>query len=82
MWDKGFADAQVDTIIAANAAQRRADVTLRLTPNWATKVGTITGTAGILRRTLGEAVHHARHRHAFGRALADQRGKSTANLRS
>ncbi len=37
-----------------------------------TRLGTITGTAGILRRALGEAVHHTRHRHAFGRALADQ----------
>jgi putative acyl-CoA dehydrogenase len=37
-----------------------------------TRLGTITGTAGILRRALGEAIHHARHRHAFGRALADQ----------
>jgi putative acyl-CoA dehydrogenase len=37
-----------------------------------TRQGTIIGTAGILRRALGEAVHHARHRHAFGRALADQ----------
>jgi putative acyl-CoA dehydrogenase len=37
-----------------------------------TRLGTITGTAGILRRAVGEAVHHARHRHAFGRALADQ----------
>jgi putative acyl-CoA dehydrogenase len=37
-----------------------------------TRLGTVTGTAGILRRALGEAIHHARHRHAFGRALADQ----------
>jgi putative acyl-CoA dehydrogenase len=37
-----------------------------------TRLGTITGTAGILRRALGEAINHARHRHAFGRALADQ----------
>jgi putative acyl-CoA dehydrogenase len=37
-----------------------------------TRLGTVTGTAGVLRRALGEAIHHARHRHAFGRALADQ----------
>jgi len=37
-----------------------------------TRLGTVTGTAGILRRAVGEAIHHARHRHAFGRALADQ----------
>jgi len=37
-----------------------------------TRLGTITGTSGVLRRAVGEAIHHARHRHAFGRALADQ----------
>ena len=37
-----------------------------------TRLGTITGTTGVLRRAVGEAIHHARHRHAFGRALADQ----------
>ena len=44
LWDKGYADAQVDTIINVDPTQRRADVTLRLTPNWPTKVGTITVT--------------------------------------
>ena len=37
-----------------------------------TRLGTTTGTAGVLRRAVSEAIHHARHRHAFGRALADQ----------
>ena len=42
MWDKGFADAQVDTVISVNAEQRRAAVLLRVIPNWPTRVGTIT----------------------------------------
>jgi outer membrane protein assembly factor BamA len=42
MWDKGFADAQVDTVISVNADQRRAAVLLRVIPNWPTRVGTIT----------------------------------------
>ena len=37
-----------------------------------TRLGTITGTSGVLRRAVSEAIHHARHRHAFGRALAEQ----------
>ena len=36
--DKGFADAQVDTVIAVNAEQRRAAVLLRVKPNWRTTV--------------------------------------------
>src|SRR5687768_8015027 len=42
MWDKGYADAQVDTVIAVDAAQRRASVLLRVQPNWRTTVGQIT----------------------------------------
>lgn len=42
MWDKGYADAQVDTVISVNEQQRRATVLLRLIPNWPTRVGSIT----------------------------------------
>jgi outer membrane protein assembly factor BamA len=42
MWDRGHADAQVDTIIDVDAATRRANVVLRAIPNWLTTVGTIT----------------------------------------
>ena len=42
MWDKGYADAQVDTVIAVDAAARRAAVLLRVQPNWRTTVGAIT----------------------------------------
>lgn len=42
MWDKGYADAQVDTVISVNAPERRAAILLRVQPNWRTTVGTIT----------------------------------------
>lgn len=42
MWDRGYADAQVDTVISVNAEERRASVVLRVIPNWRTTVGTIT----------------------------------------
>ena len=37
-----------------------------------TRLDTILGTAGMMRRLVAEAVHHTRHRSAFGRLLADQ----------
>jgi putative acyl-CoA dehydrogenase len=37
-----------------------------------TRLDTMMGVAGMLRRMLAEAVHHARHRSAFGRLLAEQ----------
>jgi putative acyl-CoA dehydrogenase len=37
-----------------------------------TRLDTLNGVAGMMRRVVAEAVWHARHRHAFGAALADQ----------
>ena len=37
-----------------------------------TRLDCITGSAALMRRALAEAVHHARYRHAFGRALIHQ----------
>jgi putative acyl-CoA dehydrogenase len=37
-----------------------------------TRLDCVLGTAGIMRAALCQALHHARHRGAFGRSLADQ----------
>ena len=37
-----------------------------------TRLDTTIGVAGMLRRAVAEAVHHARHRSAFGKLLAEQ----------
>ncbi len=37
-----------------------------------TRLDCVLGSAGIMRTALTHALHHARHRHAFGRALAQQ----------
>ena len=37
-----------------------------------TRLDCVLGSTGLMRRALAEAVHHARRRHAFGRALIDQ----------
>ncbi|HJQ19082.1 MAG TPA: BamA/TamA family outer membrane protein [Gemmatimonadaceae bacterium] len=42
MWDRGYGDAQVDTVIAVDSTTRRAAVLLRVNPRWKTTVGTIT----------------------------------------
>ena len=41
MWQRGYADAIVDTAIAVNDSTRRAAVALRVFPNWPTTVGSI-----------------------------------------
>jgi putative acyl-CoA dehydrogenase len=37
-----------------------------------TRLDTVLGVAGMMRRVVAEAIWHARHRHAFGAALADK----------
>jgi putative acyl-CoA dehydrogenase len=37
-----------------------------------TRLDCANGSAGLMRAALAQAVHHARHRHAFGQALIDQ----------
>ena len=41
MWQRGYADAIVDTAIAVNDSTRRAAVAMRVYPNWPTTVGNI-----------------------------------------
>ena len=41
MWQRGYADAIVDTAIAVNESARRAAVAMRVYPNWPTTVGNI-----------------------------------------
>jgi putative acyl-CoA dehydrogenase len=37
-----------------------------------TRLDCVSGSTGLMRQALSQAVHHARHREAFGRRLADQ----------
>ncbi|KAF3997976.1 isovaleryl-CoA dehydrogenase [Glaciimonas immobilis] len=37
-----------------------------------TRLDCVIGSAGLMRQALVQALHHARHRHAFGAALAEQ----------
>lgn len=58
MWDRGHADATVDTMITVDTAQRRASIVLRVDPNWRTTVGTITvrGNDEVTVRTIQNSI--------------------------
>src|SRR6185503_20359263 len=58
MWEKGYGDAQVDTVISVNAEQRLATVVLRVNPRWVTTVGTITvrGNEAVNARTVQNSI--------------------------
>jgi outer membrane protein assembly factor BamA len=54
MWEKGYPDAVVDTSVVVDTAQRRAQVTIAVTPGKRATVGTITvrGNDEIVPRTI------------------------------
>ena len=58
MWENGYADARVDTIIAVDTARRRADVTFRVFNGPRATVGTVTilGTENVAPRTVVNAM--------------------------
>lgn len=58
MWDRGYADARVDTAITVNEAARRAAVMIRVTPGPLTRVGTITvrGNQEVDARTIQNSI--------------------------
>ena len=58
MWDRGHADATVDTLVTVDTARRQANVTLRVDPNWRTTVGSITvsGNDAVTTRTIQNSI--------------------------
>jgi outer membrane protein insertion porin family/translocation and assembly module TamA len=54
LWDQGHADAEVDTIITVDTAQKRAAVLLKTRANWVTTIGNITvrGNEDVTARTI------------------------------
>lgn len=58
LWNKGYADAVVDTTTVVDTARHVADLTLRLVPNWLTTVGPITvrGNEKVARSTIANSL--------------------------
>ena len=58
LWDKGYADAIVDTSISIDTAARTADVTLRIDPRWVAHVASIDvqGNTGVSARTIKKSL--------------------------
>jgi outer membrane protein insertion porin family len=58
LWDQGFGDGVVDTLVTVDTAARLADVVLNLTPNRRTTVGriTIAGNEKVATRTIQRSI--------------------------
>jgi outer membrane protein insertion porin family len=83
LWDKGYGDAQVDTVISVNAEQRRAAVLLRVNPRWLTTVGEITvrGNQEVNARTIQNSIMLRSGRvFRYGDLIESQRNLYESNL--
>jgi outer membrane protein assembly factor BamA len=83
LWDKGYGDAQVDTVISVNAEQRRATVLLRVNPRWLTTVGEITvrGNQEVNARTIQNSIMLRTGRvFRYGDLIESQRNLYESNL--
>lgn len=58
LWDKGYADAEVDTSVVLDAAARTAAITLTLNPKWRSTVEDIVikGNEGVSERTIKKSL--------------------------
>lgn len=58
LWNRGYADAVVDTAIVLDSASRSAAVTVRIAPRWAARVDSITveGNEGVSGRTIRKSL--------------------------
>jgi len=58
LWERGYADAEVDTVVVLDSAARTAAVTLTLDPKWKTTIKdiVISGNKGVSQRTIRKSL--------------------------
>ena len=66
------AEIEVDGTLARRLGDEGRGVRTIIEMVAATRLDCVLGSAGLMRRAVAEAAWHARHRHVFGKALAEQ----------
>jgi outer membrane protein insertion porin family/translocation and assembly module TamA len=83
LWNQGYGDASADTAVRVDSVHHLADVTLTLTPNHRTTIGTITvtGTNHVSRQTvLNTLTFHSGDLYKQSDVLESQRDLYESNL--
>jgi len=83
LWDRGYSDAVIDTVIALDTVARTADITLKVDPRWRARVASITvqGNKDVTSRTIRKSLSFkpgALYRRSD--VLASQRSLYESNL--
>ena len=71
-WSNASAEVELAGALAWMAGTPGRGIATILQMVMLTRLDCIIGSASIMRQALVQAVHHARHRHAFGKVLAEQ----------
>ena len=71
-WSNASSEVEFDDAWAFRVGDEGRGVATILEMVMLTRLDCMLGSAGLMRMALRQALHHARHRHAFGRRLLDQ----------
>ncbi|MGY1408739.1 acyl-CoA dehydrogenase family protein [Luteimonas sp. A611] len=71
-WSNASSEIELDAARAHRVGDEGRGVATIIQMVMLTRLDCMLGSAGLMRMALAQALHHCRHRHAFGRALVDQ----------
>ena len=71
-WSNASSEIEFDAALAWRVGEEGRGVATILQMVMLTRLDCMLGSAGLMRMALAQALHHCRHRQAFGRALLDQ----------
>ena len=71
-WSNASSEVEFDAALAWRVGEEGRGVATILQMVMLTRLDCMLGSAGLMRMALAQALHHCRHRQAFGRALIDQ----------
>ena len=71
-WSNASSEIEFDAVLAYRVGEEGRGVATIIQMVMFTRLDCMLGSAGLMRMALAQALHHARHRRAFGRLLVDQ----------
>ena len=71
-WSNASSEIEFDAAVAQRVGDEGRGVATIIQMVMLTRLDCMLGSAGLMRMALAQALHHCRHRKAFGRALIDQ----------
>jgi len=71
-WSNASSEIEFDAALAWRVGEEGRGIATIIEMVMLTRLDCMLGSAGLMRMALSQALHHCRHRHAFGKALVEQ----------